>query len=328
MVTENKDEKEEKDLSAEEESNLSFIPPGRKEVEYNPQNGLTALFKPEEPKWDASREEHLQKVAKLNAFTDFLKHLGAFTGAGYAPVEKRQENQNVLRAFAELNKLRDTYKADKDRYNDLVFNLNLKDYANQMDQADRKYNREYDASLRNWNARQRMAQWKREKEFRENERKEAQKFTREENEKNRTDRKMVLQGKLENELKKAELKSQNKEPFLTVSTPDGKVSLTRSDAIAIGNRIEKMYKSIQEKADRISSQKNSKEKLTDADMEILNDISLLTKSMGQNDALSDNAIRKIAEKYYSIVSPDNIRVDNSQISNERDFLMDFSRYSK
>lgn len=328
MVTENKDEKKEKDLSANEGSNLSFIPPERKEVEYNPQNGLTALFKPEEPKWDASREEHLQKVAKLNAFTDFLKHLGAFAGAGYAPVEKRQENQNVLRAFAELDKLRDTYKADKDRYNDLVFNLNLKDYANQMDQADRKYNREYDASLRNWNLQQRMAQWKREKEFRENERKEAQKFTREENEKNRTDRKMALQGKLESELKKTELKSQNKEPFLTVSTPDGKVPLTRSEAIAIGNRIEKMYKSIQEKADRISSQKNSKEKLTDDETEILNDISLLTKSMGQNDALSDNAIRKIAEKYYSIVSPNNIGVDNSQISNERGFLMDFLRYSK
>lgn len=318
MMIENKDKKEE--FSRNEEDNeqplnstngddasfLEFVPPVRKKFEYDSQNGLATLFKPKEPKWDANREEHLQKVAKLNAFTDFLKHLGAFAGGGYAPVEKRQENQNVLRAFAELDKLRDTYKSDVDKYNNQVFNLNLRDYANQMDRADREYNREYEAGLRNWDAQQRGAQWKKEKEFRENERKEAQKFTREENQKNRNDRKEALQGRLNNELKKAELKSQNKEPFLTISTPNGKVGLTRSDAIAIGNRIEEIYKGVLEK-------KSSGEELTAEDEEILKDISLLTKSLGENEALSDNAIRKIAEKYYPIVTRNGLTHSNSWV---------------
>lgn len=300
--------------SANEDAFDEFVPPVRKEDKYDPQNGLAALFKPQEPKWDANREEHLQKVAKLSAFTDFLKHLGAFAGAGYAPVEKRQENQNVFRAFAELNKLRDTYKSDMDRYKDQVFNLNLRDYANQMDRADREYNREYDTAFRNWNAKQKIAQWDREKEFRKEERGENQKFTREENQKNRNDRKEALQDRLRNELKKAELKSQNKESFLTVSTHDGKVILTRSDAIAIGNRVSEMYSELQDK-------KMKGEELEPEEKKLLNDINVSIKTMDQDGGLSDNAIRVFAEKYYPMVVE---RYPN--LTNKSGSVIDVSRY--
>lgn len=89
---------------------------------YNPDDpdGLLAQFKKyaKKPEWDAEREKRLKAVARINALGDLFKHLGAFAGGGYAPVEKRQENKNVLRAFAELDKMRDLYDNRMDRYND------------------------------------------------------------------------------------------------------------------------------------------------------------------------------------------------------------------
>lgn len=89
---------------------------------YNPDDpdGLLAQFKKyaKKPEWDAEREKRLKAVARVNALGDLFKHLGAFAGGGYAPVEKRQENKNVLRAFAELDKMRDLYDNRMDRYND------------------------------------------------------------------------------------------------------------------------------------------------------------------------------------------------------------------
>lgn len=72
------------------------------------------------PEFDKERAERLKRVARVNAFGDLMKHLGAFAGGGYAPTQKRQENQGVLRAFQELDKMRDLYDSRMDKYNNAM----------------------------------------------------------------------------------------------------------------------------------------------------------------------------------------------------------------
>lgn len=92
------------------------------------------------PEFDAERAKRLERVAKLNAFGDLVKHLGNFAGRGYAPVEKRQENKNVLRAFQELDKMRGLYDERMDRYNNkregwLLADMQAQKQAHAADQA-------------------------------------------------------------------------------------------------------------------------------------------------------------------------------------------------
>ncbi|MCM1031538.1 MAG: hypothetical protein NC410_08900 [Oscillibacter sp.] len=92
------------------------------------------------PEFDAERAKRLERVAKLNAFGDLMKHLGNLAGGGYAPTEKRQENKGVLRAFQELNKMRDLYDERLDRYNNkregwLLADLQAQRQAHAAEQA-------------------------------------------------------------------------------------------------------------------------------------------------------------------------------------------------
>lgn len=107
-------------------------------VDYSPEkfvydpNSPNSLLKQmsdfaKKPEFDAERAKRLERVAKVNAFGDLMKHLGNLAGGGYAPTEKRQENKGVLRAFQELNKMRDLYDERLNRYNDKHENLLLAD---------------------------------------------------------------------------------------------------------------------------------------------------------------------------------------------------------
>lgn len=131
-----------------------FKAPERERYKYNPDEGILSVFRPKEPEWDANREDRLNRLARVNAFGDFVKHLGSFSGGGYAPTEKRGENKGVLRAFAELDKMRDVYESRKDKYNDQLFGWQAQDYMDQRNRADREYDRKYadekDKANRDW----------------------------------------------------------------------------------------------------------------------------------------------------------------------------------
>lgn len=120
-----------------------FKAPEREEYKYDPDKGFLSAFKPGKPEYDRDREWRLQRMARVNAFGDLLKHLGAFAGRGDAPVEKRQENKEVLRAFADLDRMREEYGAKKERYGDRMLSLQLQDDASQRAQHDREYERRY-----------------------------------------------------------------------------------------------------------------------------------------------------------------------------------------
>lgn len=89
---------------------------------YNPDDsdGFFAQMRKyaQKPEFDEERARRIEKVAKVNALGDLMKHLGAFAGGGYAPTTKRGENRNVLRAFQELDKMRNLYDERLNRYND------------------------------------------------------------------------------------------------------------------------------------------------------------------------------------------------------------------
>ena len=89
---------------------------------YNPDDsdGFFAQMRKyaQKPEFDEERARRIEKVAKVNALGDLMKHLGAFAGGGYAPTTKREENRNVLRAFQELDKMRNLYDERLNRYND------------------------------------------------------------------------------------------------------------------------------------------------------------------------------------------------------------------
>lgn len=119
-----------------------FKAPGRPKFEYDKDAGILSLFKPKEPVYDQDREDRVKRVARLNAFGDFVKHLGAFAGGGYAPTEKRKENKNVMRAFAELDKMRDVYEAKKGKYDDQLLGLQAQDYVDQRNRTDKEYDRD------------------------------------------------------------------------------------------------------------------------------------------------------------------------------------------
>lgn len=94
--------------------------PGKFKFNGDDPDGLLAQISrySKKPEWDAGREDRLKRVARVNALGDLMKHLGAFAGGGYAPVEKRQENKATLRAFQELDRMRELYDARNDSYND------------------------------------------------------------------------------------------------------------------------------------------------------------------------------------------------------------------
>lgn len=122
----------------------SFTAPAeKKDFKFNENEGILSVFKPDEPVYNEDRDERLRRVARVNALGDFMKHLGSFAGAGYAPVERRQENKGVLRAFAQLDKMRDLHDARKEKYDDKVFGLKAQEYAYQRGQHDVDYDREY-----------------------------------------------------------------------------------------------------------------------------------------------------------------------------------------
>lgn len=88
---------------------------------YNPDDadGFFAQMRKyaQKPEFDEERAKRIGRIAKVNALGDLMKHLGAFAGGGYAPTTKREENRNVLRAFQELDKMRDAYNSQLERYN-------------------------------------------------------------------------------------------------------------------------------------------------------------------------------------------------------------------
>lgn len=123
-------------------ADYAFKAPEHAPFKYNEADGIMGLFKPKEPEYDAAREERLKRIARVNAFGDFVKHLGAFAGGGYAPTEKRGENQAVLRAFNDVDRMREVYDARKQQYDDKVLGLNIQDHMDQRGRYDRKNDRE------------------------------------------------------------------------------------------------------------------------------------------------------------------------------------------
>lgn len=113
-------------LTPEEEKNFEAVEVDYKPepFKYNPNSTdnllaqISKYYKPPVP--DEEREKRLQSIARVNAFGDLMKHLGALAGGGYAPTERRQENKNVLRVFQELDKMRDLYNQEKGRYDDTM----------------------------------------------------------------------------------------------------------------------------------------------------------------------------------------------------------------
>lgn len=123
-------------------SEYAFRASERAPFKWNEAEGIVGLFKPKEPEYDAAREERLKRIARVNAFGDFVKHLGAFAGGGYAPTEKRGENHAVLRAFNEVDRMREVYDARKQQYEDKLLGLKIQDHANRQNRYDRKNERE------------------------------------------------------------------------------------------------------------------------------------------------------------------------------------------
>ena len=105
-----------------------------KEPEYTPSNAYwdfinTHLdqYKPKPNTQDAERQ---QRLAKVHAITEGLRTLGeAFALHKGAPVERRNPNENVLRALQEYNRIRATDDAKADAFNNMAMNLRLKAMA-------------------------------------------------------------------------------------------------------------------------------------------------------------------------------------------------------
>lgn len=133
-----------------EPAEYDFKAPEKKEYKYNPDEGLWSMFGPKEPEYDAGREERLKRLARVNAFGDFVKHLGAFAGGGYAPVERRGENKPVLSAFQDLDRMREVYDAKQDQYNDKKLSLRMQDDANQRVRHERDYERDYNLAVKKY----------------------------------------------------------------------------------------------------------------------------------------------------------------------------------
>lgn len=64
------------------------------------------------------RMKRLDRVAKVNAFGDLMKHLGAFAGGGYAPTQKRTENPGVLSALQKIDRIREQQHVRPERFGD------------------------------------------------------------------------------------------------------------------------------------------------------------------------------------------------------------------
>lgn len=104
------------------------------EKEYTPSNAYWDFinnsldqYKPKPNTPDAERQ---QRLAKVHAITEGLRTLGeAFALHKGAPVERRNPNENVLRALQEYNRIRATDDAKADAFNNMAMNLRLKAMA-------------------------------------------------------------------------------------------------------------------------------------------------------------------------------------------------------
>lgn len=104
------------------------------EKEYTPSNAYWDFinnsldqYKPKPNTPDAERQ---QRLAKVHAITEGLRTLGeAFALHKGAPVERRNPNENVLRALQEYNRIRATDDAKANAFNNMAMNLRLKAMA-------------------------------------------------------------------------------------------------------------------------------------------------------------------------------------------------------
>lgn len=104
------------------------------EKEYTPSNAYWDFinnsldqYKPKPNTPDAERQ---QRLAKVHAITEGLRTLGeAYALHKGAPVERRNPNENVLRALQEYNRIRATDDAKADAFNNMAMNLKLKAMA-------------------------------------------------------------------------------------------------------------------------------------------------------------------------------------------------------
>lgn len=266
----------------------NFNAPVREESKFDLSKGFWNAIQPQKPAFDEERAERLKRLARVNAFGDFMKHLGAFAGSGYAPTEKRQENKNVLRAFAELDKMRELYDNRMDKYNSLKFNTDLQDLAYQRNRADQDYERKYrseeNAAMRDWQTRENIRKNKEQAYYTNN----TKKINTQHGEVNQFKNADLLNAELEAKRSKG---GSGKGPFARVQFKNSKDIITAEEwqarqALA---ELKNIY------ADVITKAATGSHQLTDAEQRIVNDIGMLDAAMEKGN--NSSAVKDLFARY-------------------------------
>jgi hypothetical protein len=94
-------------------------------LNFDPNAPFLGLIQEEpKPEYDHKQEERLQRIARTNALGEAFRVLSdAVGGHRGGTIVPREQNQPVLHAFTELEKMRDKYGAKTDKYNDIVRNI-------------------------------------------------------------------------------------------------------------------------------------------------------------------------------------------------------------
>jgi hypothetical protein len=87
---------------------------------------LIGQLKPEDNK---DNQDRLRRMAKVQALGDLFKHIGTFAGGrGYAPVERRQDNNRLYQILGMAEEDRKQQEAKEDRYRNAEVSYLLNDY--------------------------------------------------------------------------------------------------------------------------------------------------------------------------------------------------------
>jgi hypothetical protein len=112
-----------------------YVPPvdvrEGKQYKYESGADFLSILKEFEPVEDEETKKRLKKLGLMQAAGDLAKHLGAFAGMGYAPVEKRQDNKRLYETLEKFDYEDKDFNRRMQAYREKAAGLKLSDMQQQ-----------------------------------------------------------------------------------------------------------------------------------------------------------------------------------------------------
>jgi len=123
------------------------IAPDNTPFQYTPGTSVTDLLRQgqTQQKTLVDQETRAKKLMKIQAFADLFKNLGGLAGSGYANVQQQQTSPQLLRAFGEVDRIRQDKIKSEQYYAEAARRAQKDDYTTQLTAFNKERDRRFQA---------------------------------------------------------------------------------------------------------------------------------------------------------------------------------------